>query len=43
MIETRECKQVIKVADSLMGLEHYNPGLKYYLILEENIGNENVW
>ncbi|KOM51051.1 hypothetical protein LR48_Vigan08g187800 [Vigna angularis] len=32
---------VIEVADSLMGLEHYNPALNYYLMLEGNIGNEN--
>ncbi|CAJ1933813.1 unnamed protein product [Sphenostylis stenocarpa] len=33
---------VYEVADSLMGLEHYNPALNYYLMLEGNIGNENV-
>ncbi|RDX98421.1 General transcription factor 3C polypeptide 3, partial [Mucuna pruriens] len=32
---------VTEVADSLMGLEHYNPALNYYLMLEGNIGNEN--
>lgn len=34
---------VTEVADSLMDLEHYNPALNYYLMLEGNIGNENVW
>ena len=33
---------VTKVADSLMGLEHYNPALNYYLMLEGNIEKENV-
>ncbi|KAH1219963.1 General transcription factor 3C polypeptide 3 [Glycine max] len=32
---------VTKVADSLMGLEHYNPALNYYLMLEGNIEKEN--
>lgn len=32
---------VIEVADSLMGLEHYNHALNYYLMLEGNIGKED--
>ncbi|KAL2329125.1 hypothetical protein Fmac_022552 [Flemingia macrophylla] len=32
---------VTEVADSLMGLEHYNSALSYYLMLERNSGNEN--
>ncbi|KAH1224349.1 General transcription factor 3C polypeptide 3 [Glycine max] len=32
---------VTGVADSLMGLEHYNPALNYYLMLEGNIEKEN--
>ncbi|XP_029127156.1 general transcription factor 3C polypeptide 3 isoform X2 [Cajanus cajan] len=32
---------VTEVADSLVGLEHYNSALNYYLMLERNSGNEN--
>ncbi|KAL2596284.1 hypothetical protein AAZV13_11G093900 [Glycine max] len=32
---------VTGVADSLMGLEHYNPALNYYLMLEGNVEKEN--
>ncbi|KAG5106358.1 hypothetical protein JHK82_043328 [Glycine max] len=33
---------VTEAADSLVGLEHYNPALNYYLMLEGNIEKENV-
>ncbi|KAL2626428.1 hypothetical protein AAZV13_07G109950 [Glycine max] len=32
---------VTEAADSLVGLEHYNPALNYYLMLEGNIEKEN--
>jgi len=40
---SKHVESITEVADSFMGLGHYNSALNYFKMLEGNSKNEDVW